>query len=138
MNLNEFFVEIREDEREKFLLSDFEIVPYQIDRAFVTGVLFKPDMRYPMFVNPVDTVAERELSKGKKGTYRVSKTGFRFNYLISTAGDLLYGNKHFIEQKKQFDPKFSKFCYPIARKIHFQIKTDFGLVIWSFIRRRKK
>ncbi len=119
-------------------MDDFEIVPYKFSQSYKTGK--RIEIKDPaMYVSPVDEVFEIELQNGVKYYYKCSSTSFEFHYIVGTAIRLIYGDADYRKDKsKQYDAFFGRYFFGIANKVHFQVKTDFGLVVWSFIRKRKR
>jgi len=129
---------IEDVKKGKVQLSDFELIPYQFSNSFTSGKRIEHDIDgLQMYVNPIDAVVEASNSKGESFLYRNCSITYGFNYLIGTAIALLYGDSWWRGICKKSKKPYNSRCYPITRRIHFQLNTDFGLVVWSFIKRKR-
>lgn len=122
----------------KVRLHDFEIVPYKFSQSYITGERF--EVKNPsMYVHPADQVIDVKLLNGNIYSHKTGSTSFEFHYIIGTAKKLIYGDEDYRKDKqKQYDSFFARTFFGIANRVHFQLNTDFGLVVWSFLRKRKK
>ena len=142
MELIESLRKVKEDgkpiRKGKVRVDDFEIIPYCFSQSYKTGKRIEIQNPY-LYVHPADEVIEIDLVNGVKYRYKTCSISFEFYYIIDTAIKLIYGNKDYRKDKqKQYDSFFVRHFFGIANRVHFQLKTDFGLVVWSFIRQRKR
>lgn len=135
MNLIKFLEKVPKG---RIQLSDFELIPYRFSNSFTSGKRIEHDLTGLCFyVNPIDAVNEASNKEGDTYLYRSGSITYDFNYLIGTAIALLYGDSWWKGFCKKTKILFNARCYPITRRIHFQLNTDFGLVVWSFIKRKR-
>jgi hypothetical protein len=140
--LNDSLARIKEDEKPikkgRIRITDFEIVPYKFSQSYVTGEVI--EHKEPIcYVYPAERIIERELENGVIHSYRVVSTQYAFHYLIGTAKKLIYGDEDYRkDKKKQYDSFFGRYYFGIANRVHFQINSDFGLVVWSFLRKKRR
>jgi len=123
----------------KIQLNDFELIPYRFSNSFITGKRIEHKSEgLMMYINPVDGVYTASNEEVGDYLYRNCSITYEFNYLIDTSKELVFGSKFWRMIAKKNKEEWNQRCYPITRRIHFQIDVGFGMVIWSFIRRKRR